>query len=156
MTIGTIGASRIGALLIAAASAGMATHAAHDTQRFIRAAQPGTGRILVAADQDGPATIGVRTRPDRPETRSRADGMSDQPPGATVPVLYVARFDGTLDIRIGPERLLWRRVWTWVEVAFAALLAAIYGQALIQDPLSVIGFKRWRIFGRSSGKRERT
>ncbi len=137
-----INAARILAAAIFLLSASAAAYTGITTQHFVDTARHTKG--IVVAVHDGTADIAVQS------TNGPAIQITQPtPPHATqgdaVDLLTKSFPEGQTDARLDNAHTLWSPMWTWIETAFAALLAAIYGQQLLTDPLSVIGFKSWRL-----------
>ncbi len=137
-----ITAARILAAAIFLLSASAAAYTGLITQSFVNTARHTKGTIV--AIHDTTADIAV------PSTNGPFIQITQPTPphavqGDAVDLLTKTFPDGQIDTRLNNEHTLWSTMWTWIETAFAALLAAIYGQQLLTDPLSVIGFKSWRL-----------
>ena len=137
-----INAARSLAATIFLLSASAAAYTGTTTQNFVNTARHTKG--IVVAVHHGTADIAVQS-----PNGSAIQITQPTPPnavrGAAVDLLTKSFPDGHADTRLNNDHILWSPMWTWIETAFAALLAAIYGQQLLTDPLSVIGFKSWRL-----------
>ena len=132
---------RLFALGVSLSAAAMALYRGLETGRFVSAAHHAIGHVSGTAT-DGKAEIEFRAENGNTETLA-ADLTPVEAALSSIDILYV-RSATSLDARVADDRTLWAPMWTWIETALAAMLLAIYGRALIEDPLSVIGFKSWR------------
>ena len=137
-----IAALRLLAAILALLSAAAAAEAGMTTRSLIATARHAKG--TVAALHDGLADITVPS-PSGQVSEITQPYSRQIAPGQTVDLLVQPSSNGQTDIRLDDAHTLWHPMWTWIEIAFAALLAAIYGKQLLTDPLSVIGFKSWRL-----------
>lgn len=146
MTSRLIRAVRLLAALLAVAALGMEALRWQQTSRFLDPAQRATGTV-VSSNAAGSAVIAFPLL--GREHRFTAFDIGPQPTDTSIPVAFITAPGQPVQARIDVSKALWSPTWTWVEIAFAALLAAGYGRALIEDPASVIGFRSARLFRRS-------
>ncbi len=137
-----ITAARIFAAAIFILGASAAAYTGLTTQNFVNTARHTKGTIV--AIHDGTADIAVQST-NGPSIQITQPTPPHAMQGDAVDLLTKSSSDGQIDTRLNSDHILWSPMWTWIETAFAALLAAIYGQQLLTDPLSVIGFKSWRL-----------
>lgn len=146
LTRGLVRALRLGAALLAVIALGMAALRWHQTTQFLESAHRTTGTV-VSSTEGGIVVIAFSLAPNQ-EHRFTARDAGVQNPGTAVPVAFLVSPGQPVEARIAVPQALWSPSWTWAEIALAALLAAVYGRALVEDPASVIGFKSWRLFRR--------
>lgn len=135
-----IKAIRVVALVAGLCGAVMAGWTGFDTDRFLAIARQTDGRVTAVAGRDGLVTVTFQPRAGQDATVT-AEGRGRWMTGAAVPVAYVVLPGGDVDARLAVDRDLWAGMWTWIEVSLGSFLLAVFGRALIEDPLSVIGFK---------------
>ena len=140
--MGWIRTTRLCALAAALVAVAMATYRGWDTNRFVAVARPATGYLRPL--NSNPDLAVVQFSADDGSTHTIPLRVPQTTGSATIPVLHLRTQTG-IDARLATNRTLYAPMWTWIEVALAAALLAIYGRALVQDPLSVIGFKSWRL-----------
>ena len=135
---------RLAALIAALAFASAATYTGIRTQNFMEQAQHASGQVVSNADSPE-TTVRFPTR-DGIVVQHRIKSANASP-GDMLPLLYVPH-PTDIDVRLDRPNVLWAPMWHWIEFSVGALLIAIYGRALVEDPLSVIGFKGARLRSR--------
>lgn len=138
---------RLFALVLAVLAGGAAVMRGLQVRHFLRVAQHVQGHV-VGHSTNGQAEIGFPVA-GRQQQQTTLDWVGSSM-GSAVALVYTKQADGGLDVRLDAPAALWKPMWTWIEVAFALFLLAVYGRALVEDPASVIGFKSWRLTQRKT------
>ena len=121
----------------------MATYCGWSVGRFVTAARRVDDHLLTSSSEQGKRRVQFQV--DDGSLHILEAASDEISAGAeNVPILYT-RVASKVDARLNDDRVLWSPMWTWISTSLAGFLLAVYGRALIVDPLSVIGFKSWRL-----------
>ena len=138
-----IGLIRLTAFVSAVAFACLAAYTGVSEQHFIDQAERTVG--VVSEVSDGFITVSFPIR--NAGTVLKRFDVKDVVLGSMVQLLYVLRGSDTI-VQLDRPSELWAPMWGWIEWCVVALLVAVYGRALVEDPLSVIGFRGARLWRR--------